>query len=339
MFRQTSARGLTMMMLLIALVISASGLSSLAGTAPQKKRAGAQKKTKKQETPRGTPVLWREPDDIATRDLYVGPGGETTKPDLARVMFIEKQEGGTNTKYRVRDAAGREWVAKLGKEAQSETAAVRLLWAVGYATEINYLEPHAEITGKGAFENVRFEARPKGVKRLDEWAWKNNPFTGKREFQGLKVMMLLLNNWDIKDENNKILYVKNGADGRGELHYIISDLGATFGKSGGLGALWRITRSRNNPEDYANSKFVDDVREGRVKFKYAGKGQDILEDITVEDVNWIAALLDRLSDKQLGDAFRAANYTQDEVDTLTAAVRARINELADLRATTEPAGR
>ena len=31
---------------------------------------------KKNETPAGTPVLWREPADISSRDLFLGPGGE-----------------------------------------------------------------------------------------------------------------------------------------------------------------------------------------------------------------------------------------------------------------------
>ena len=35
-----------------------------------------------------------------------------------------------------------------------------------------------------------------------------------------------------------------------ELRYVISDLGATFGKTGTLPLIWRFTRSRNKPEDY-----------------------------------------------------------------------------------------
>ena len=307
----------------VALIVIALGLSPTS-FAVQKKGAKAKK-----PAPAGTPVMWSEPADIVARDLRAGAGGEGLKPNLKRITFIEEQKGGWSKKYRVRDAAGREWIAKLGRESQSETAAVRLLWAVGYVTEINYLAPSVNIVGKGTFENVRFEARPKGIKRLDEWRWKKNHFNGKRELQGLKVMMLLFNNWDIKDENNKILHVKNRAGGKSELHYIVSDLGATFGKIGS-GPLWKLKRSRNNPKDYAESKFVDHVHKDRVYFHYGGKEQDIFEDISVNDVQWIAALLSRLSDAQIGDAFRAANYTPEEVDMLAGAVRARINELVNL---------
>ena len=80
------------------------------------------------------------------------------RPNLRRITFISEETGGYSRKFRVRDASGREWVAKIGKEAQSETAAVRLLWAIGYMTEINYLAPRVTIPGEGTFENVRFEA-------------------------------------------------------------------------------------------------------------------------------------------------------------------------------------
>ena len=189
------------------------------------------KEAKKKDTPQGTPVLW-EAVDIPSRNLYLGPGGAEMRPDLQRVTFLEDEKGGYSTKYRVRDASGREWVAKVGSEAQSETAAVRLVWALGYKSEINYLVPKLTIEGKGTFTNVRLEARPAGVKRGDEWQWKENPFTGTNELQGLKIMMALLNNWDIKDDNNKILAVK-GADAP-ELHKFTRDMRATFGTTGRL---------------------------------------------------------------------------------------------------------
>jgi hypothetical protein len=319
MFRHNGFRAL-----LVALLIFTLGLSPAT--------YGVQKNKKKQKkpTPAGTPVMWREPADIETRDLFHGSGGEAGKPDLSRVTLIEKVKSGFSEKYRVRDASGREWVAKVSREAQSETAAVRLLWAVGYTTELTYLAPTVTIPGtpKGTYENVRFEGRSKDVKRLDPWPWEKNPFAGKRELQGLKVMMLLLNNWDIKDDNNAILHVV-APDGQSELHYIVSDLGATFGKVGS-GPLWTLKRSRNNPADYAESKFVDHVYKNLVFFHYGGKQQDIFEDISVNDVQWIAGLLSRLTDEQLGDAFRAANYNPEEVGLLTSAVRSRINELVNL---------
>src|SRR5712675_2012797 len=41
-------------------------------------------KKKQKVRPEGKAVLWTEPVDISSRDLYLGPGGEEMKPDLSR---------------------------------------------------------------------------------------------------------------------------------------------------------------------------------------------------------------------------------------------------------------
>jgi hypothetical protein len=290
------------------------------------------KQDKQKVVPTGTPVLWRDPGDIATRDLFHGPGGEAMRPDLRRVTFIKQETGGYSTKYRVRDASDNEWVAKIGKEAQSETAAVRLVWAIGYMTEINYLVPRLNIEGKGTFENVRLEARPEHIKRLDEWKWTKNPFSGTKELRALVIMMALLNNWDIKDTNNKVLLVPNLKTGQNRLHYIVSDLGATFGRvKVDAPVIWRIKRNRNDPVDYAEDPFLEDVTDGRVFLFYKGKSQRLFDDLRVEEAAWLGGLLARLTDEQINDAFRASNYSPAEVRLLTRAVRTRINELANIR--------
>jgi hypothetical protein len=282
-------------------------------------------KSKNKKAVTGTPVLWRDPGNIASRDLFAGPGGADMKPDLSRVTFIKEESGGYSKKYRVRDGQGRIWVAKLSKEAQPETAATRILWAVGYQTEIPYLVPSVNIEGKGTFENVKFEARPEHVKRLDFWSWDDNPFVGTKEFQGLKVLMVLIENWDIKDDNNKILQVRSEQTGRDELLYIISDLGATFGKTGGI-----ASRSRNEPEDYVKAKFINEVKGDYVDFRFSGKRQSLFERITIEHARWIGSLLAQLTDQQIQDAFRAANYKPEQVKMLSEALRGRITELETL---------
>jgi len=294
---------------------------------------GLAKPKKKKEIPNGTPILWQRPTDISSRDLFLGPGGQAMRPDIRRITLIKEEKGGYSKKYRVRDASGREWVAKIGKEAQSETSAVRLLWGLGYVTEVNYLVPRVTIPGKGTFTNVRFEARPENWKRDGEWKWKSNPFVGTPEFQGLKIMMALMNNWDLKDSNNVILQLR-GNNGN-ELRYAISDLGATFGHASTTPIFWRITRSRNNPVNFAKAEFLEKVKGDRVMLHFGGKNRRLMKDITVEDAQWMGSWLAQLSDAQLRDAFRAANYRPDEINLLVRAVRARTNELLSLRPNTQ----
>jgi hypothetical protein len=280
---------------------------------------------KKKDISNGTPILWEEPSDIASRDLFLGSGGEAMKPDLSKITFIKEEAGGYSKKYRVRDGSGRVWVAKISKESQPEVASTRLMWALGYNTEICYLAPQVTIEGKGTFENVKFEARPDDVKRLDIWKWDSNPFVGSRELQGLKVLMILLENWDIKDDNNKILLVRNSHGDKNELRYIISDLGATFGKTGNF-----VTRSRNKPEDFVKAKFINEVKGNNIDFRYSGKRQGIFNDITIEQARWVGELLGRLSDQQIKDAFRAGNYTPEQIEMLADAMKTRITELTTL---------
>ncbi|HEX8720729.1 MAG TPA: hypothetical protein VF736_08885 [Pyrinomonadaceae bacterium] len=336
--------------LLLALTLTACAFAAGRGggqdagrpAEPKAEAKNEEKKGEQKQAPQGAPVLWQEPADVSSLNLLLGPGGAEMKPDLSQLIFDGSEEGGGySVKWRVRDASGRRWVAKLGNEAQPETAATRLLWAAGYPVEITYLVPCAKIvnapkppSNKGikkcqgdGFPNVRLEARPEAHKRLDNWSWDQNPFAGSKEFAGLVVLMGLVNNWDLKDTNNKVIYVPGEGGGEGQLRYIISDLGATFGKTGNF-----ITHSRNEPEKYVKTDFVEKVENGRVKFDYSGKKGGLFDNITVEHAKWVGDLLGRLSEEQVKDAFRAANYTPEEVEGLAQEVLGRINALRRLPA-------
>lgn len=275
------------------------------------------------QTGNGREVMW-EPVNIKQRNLYLGPGGSSLRPNLRRLTFVKKETGGNNLKYRIKDASGRIWVAKIADESRPEVAAARLLWAIGYKTEINYLAPRLTIPTKGAYSNVSLEARPANIKRGERWDWNDNPFVGMRELKGLKVMMAMINNWDIKPDNTAILTAGN------QRHYIISDLGSSFGKlplsSGFL--LNRFGRSVDRPDQFARSKFINGVdKEGFVDLAYNSKHSGVMDDITVEDARWLARLLGQLSARQINDAFRAANYSVSERTILTNTLRGRIREL------------
>lgn len=302
-------------------------------TQKTQKTQKSQKRQKQQKPPLvGRPIMW-ERVNIRQRDLFYGPGGRDMTPDLSRIRFIKEETGGHNKKYRIEDGSGRIWVAKLGTEAQPETAAVRLMWALGYKTEINYLVPSITIPGKGTFRNVRLEARPADIERLDEWKWKDNPFIGTKEFQGLKIMQVLMTNNDIVDIQNKILQT-DGPRGK-ELHYIISDMGSTFGKFGNnnLPIFYRLGRRSNKPSLFKKTQLIREVEDNRVVMSYKGKNRWIFKDITISDAEWLSRLLLQLSDKQIRDAFRAANYSAADVETLASAVKSKISELS--RVTTE----
>jgi hypothetical protein len=88
---------------------------------------------------------------------------------------------------------------------------------------------------------------------------------------------------------------------------------------------------RNNPNAYPKAHMIDDVKDGRIRFHYSGKRPNLFKDITVEDAEWIAGRLSQLSDRQIEDAFRAANYSSEEIRKLTQGLHGRIKELIQLR--------
>lgn len=272
-------------------------------------------------------VIW-EPVDVSSRNLFFGPLSEGVTPALEKVAFLGRQPGGNNLKYRIKDANDREWVVKIADESQAEVAAVRLLWAIGYKTEIDQIVKRINIDKIGSYKNARFEARPEFQKRGERWSWDNNPFAGTREFDGLKLMMAFVNNWDLKDDNNVIIH-----DG-GKEYYIVSDLGSSFGKLSDKDYS-RSGRSVSKPEDFYRSGFIKGVENGKLVLDYRGGRQELLEGIPVEHGRWLADLLVQLRDEQIADAFRAANYSDKAIILLTAAIRERINALD--RATTPDA--
>src|SRR5690242_4555229 len=154
----------------------------------------------KQPPGTATPVLWREPENIASRDLFYGPGGEQHVPHGA-FTFDKEDMAGTNPKFDVVDDDGVKWRVKMGPEARPETAASRLLWAVGYFANEDYFMAALHVgnmprlrrgrnlvTPPGNVFNVRMKRHLNDEKKIGTWAWANDPFTGTREWNGLRVL-------------------------------------------------------------------------------------------------------------------------------------------------------
>lgn len=298
-------------------------------------------------------ILWRDPGDIKSRNLYYGPGGKKDQPEEP-FTFVKEDKGGTNPKFDVRDASGTKWKAKLGPEARPETAATRLMWAVGFVSNENYLLPEAKVEDlpvrlkrgqeligpDGEVKAVRLQKGP-AAKKVGEWNWNHNPFRGTREFNGLRVMMALLSNWDLKDDNNAI-YTESGK--AGVALYEVSDLGASFGRSGDS---YTNSITKNNLAAYKRSKFISKIRPNDVSFNFPthlpflyvfnlprfisySRKHWIGQHIPRSDAKWIAARLAELSPAQIRDAFRAAGYSPEQVEAYASTVEARIAELQEL---------
>src|ERR1041385_1181390 len=57
-------------------------------------------------------VLWSDPGDIRSRDLFYGPGGKDGQPQPP-FKFEKENTNGNSPKFDVRDAHDGKWTAKL----------------------------------------------------------------------------------------------------------------------------------------------------------------------------------------------------------------------------------
>jgi hypothetical protein len=139
-----------------------------------------------------------------------------------------------------------------------------------------------------------------------------------------------VNNWDLKEINNAIYVVD------GEQRYVVSDLGASFGKTGNA-----ITRSKSDVQGYEKSNFIQNSTASKVDFELhsrpfvltavdipnyraRAKMERVTKDIPREDAKWIGRSLGQLSKEQIRDCFRSAGYSREEVETYSNTVLDRI---------------
>jgi hypothetical protein len=287
--------------------------------------------------------LWQDPADLETRDLFNGPAAEGIRPPDAAtpLVFLEADNGGFSPGYDVRDPNGVTWSVKLGPEAQTEVVSSRILWAIGYHQVPTYYLPQWTMSGgpDGNPGPARFRPELTDRKVVEDWSWHENPFAHTRQFRGLIVANLILNNWDWKTSNNKV-YEVTGPDGTVERRYIVRDLGASLGKTSSPAALrWLGTRvaqgNRNDLEDFEEQGFIEGVEGDRVRFDYNGIYQTVVDTVAVADVVWMSRLLSRLSDAQWNDAFRAAGYAPEQAWRYVAKLKSKVAEGMALAASTE----
>ena len=290
-------------------------------------------------------AIWRDPGDVASLDLPGGPGGRDGRP-VPPFRFVEEHFGGSQPCLSVLDAGGRRWRAKWGEEVQSETFAVRVVWACGYFAETTHYVADGTIEGAQGlqraaaclddqcrFAAARFELDDPAVKKMFEehsWAWNDNPFVGSRELQGLKVLSMLLSNWDTKDRrdvargSNTAIF-EHAVPGGREARYLITDWGGSMGSWGTM-----LTRARWDPAGFEaqTPQFVTGVEGDLVKFGYSGqRTEDVALGITVHDVAWLLRYLGQLTDRQLHDALDASGATAEERAVFHRSVRDRITQL------------
>ena len=257
---------------------------------------------------------------------------------------MKENLGGTNPKVDVRDARSAKWTVKFGGEVHTEVFASRLLFAAGYATEPVYYVAQGSIEGvtglrrakgfvtkDGRFRNARFKLRDESLQYADEytWSWVENPFLGSHELNGLRILMMLVSNWDAKDGrdaagSNTAVFRRRGSE-PAEYVYAMTEWGASLGSWGGF-----FQRDRWDAAAYERQTrdFVQGVKDGKIVWGYTGKhGEDITAGITPEDSRWLLSCLSGITTEQLQAGLKASGASPAYVERFSRAIRQRITQL------------
>jgi hypothetical protein len=268
--------------------------------------------------------LWIEPE--RDRDLFNGVGGRKLAPDpSAKYTVIEIKRGGYSRGYTVTGPGKREWSVKFPPEAGTEVIASRIVWGIGYHQPPVYL-----LSGwtaeKATSPNPQLPARFRekdpdlhGLEAGDPWSYYRNPFVGTRQLTGLLVLQAMLGNSDLKDAQNVIYSLASEMEGA-RRWYVARDLGQTFGRTGAIDA------PRGDLEVFEATPFIRGVEDGRVRLEYHGRHKALFENISPADVRWICERLDRLSDGQWRDAFRAGGIERQVADRFIRRLKQKIAE-------------
>lgn len=301
-------------------------------------------------------AVWHDPAPVELRDLRYGPGGRALEP-RAPFTFEKEDVSGTSPKVRVRDANGRQWVVKFGLEARPDVFSSRMAWAVGYYAEDNYYLAGEIIRGahdlkrakkyidaEGRAQGGRFQLRAKTPEYMGgySWPWQENPFSGTPQMNGLRLMMMLVSNWDDKDiwdddqhgvglrYHELILAMKQGTNNAilredGRYLFFVDDWGASLGR---WGKYMHRTKWDCNGFLEESRDFVKGVRDGQVEFGFkALHTANLATHIRVSDVQWLMRYLGRLTDEQMRAGLLASGATPDEASCYTKALRMRIEQL------------
>jgi hypothetical protein len=275
-------------------------------------------------TPGQIAELWHAPE--SNRDLFWGIGGRRLAPDPAETYkVLDVKRTGFSMGMTVEGPGSRKWSAKLPPEAPTEVVASRILWGLGYhQPPIYYVgrwnadgapDPNPQLP-------ARFRESKPDLHGLDSdgpWSYYQNPFVGTKELNGLLVLQVMLGNSDLKDEQNAIYTLTEPFEGASRW-YVARDLGQSFGRTGVIDA------PRGDPKVFEETPFIKGMAGQYVRFDYRGRHGRLVDRMTVADVRWICEKLERLTDRQWDDAFRAGGYAPEVANRFIRRFKQKIEE-------------
>ena len=290
--------------------------------------------------PAVSPYIWQDPGTVEKFDFGGSMGFAVALPK-APFVFESEDMSGTQPKIFVHDANGARWNLKFGNEVKPESFGWRIVKAAGYFAEPNFYVSQGRIAGlatlkrstpslkaDGSFHDGRFQWRTKDMRYLNgqAWSWDRNPYAHSKELNGLKMLVMLVSNYDNKDSragqtggSNTATFEVTG----GRKWLAFTDWGSGMGRWGDLKGQ---TDWRCSDFDAQSKEFVR-VDAGHVRFGFEGHIPRFADGITAADIAWLMRFLGRVTDAQLHAGLRASGATPDEEQCFARSLRTRIEAL------------
>jgi hypothetical protein len=265
------------------------------------------------------PVVWQSPATLAAEDKG---------PPAPPYRFVKEEMGGTNPKVIVRDAKGVTWYVKFGFESKPETFASRVVRATGYYAPVTYYVAQGVMEGlpagglkradkaveggSGRFRDARFAREMKFVDG-EKWSLDESSIHGTKELSGLKLMILLTANWDVKPQNFAVVQTP------GQPMFAITDWGQTLGAPD-MKSHWDCEQYRNG-----NKVLSDGVENDYVYFRFGGKQDSVVTNgIRVEHVRWWMTLVRGFNEARVRKMLLDSGATPEEAACFAPAFMQRI---------------
>jgi hypothetical protein len=167
------------------------------------------------------------------------------------------------------------------------------------------------------------------------WAWHDNPFVGTRQLDGLKIVVMLLSNWDSKDRrvvsrgSNTAIFEHRVSRLSSEARYLITDWGGAMGKWG----MTPVSRGRWDVDGFEEQTpdFITGVYGDVVDFGYQGQRSEIGRSIPIAHVQWFYRKVRRITEPALRMGLLVSGATEEEATRFARALRARIEALGRVR--------
>jgi hypothetical protein len=254
--------------------------------------------------------------------------------------FQSEDTSGTRAKVMVKDANGRKWDVKFGVEASPDTFCTHLAAALGYYVEPTYFVADGVIEGAGSltrarkdvdkgghFQAGRFQLRSSEphFMRTADWSWDQNPFVGTPELGGLKILNMLVSNWDDKDARDEGRGSNTAIYQEGKLlYFFIDDWGGGMGRWGKF-----FTRDKWNASSFLSQSHDFVKRKGSgLDWGYVGQHSALMtKGVTPDDARWLLQYLGRVTDDQLRAGLLASGASAEETAKYVEGLRLRIQAL------------